>query len=384
MTRKACLIGPAYPYRGGIAHSTSLLAKEFSKDHDVLVVNFKRLYPSFLFPGKTQFDESKDPLSFASDRIIDSLDPTSFWRAARRVARFEPDIVVFQWWHPFFAVAYASIVFSVKRLRPTTAPRIVYVCHNVMPHESSPVDRLFIRLGFGQVRSFLVQSREDRSRLVDMRKDARVQVNPLPSFGFFNRGNYTRARAREELGVDGRVVLFFGYVRPYKGLGVLIEAFADVLHRMDAVLYVVGEIYEGRERYLERIRDLGMAGRVHVVDRYVADEEVEKYFAACDVVVLPYLSATQSAVVQIAYGFNKPVIVTSVGGLPDVVDDGSTGFVVPPNDPGSIARAIEGFFESGVSKAMEHRIASSRDRFSWERCKRSLIDLVEDPSHAGR
>lgn len=383
MTRKACLVGPAYPYRGGIAHFTSLLAREFSSDHDVLVVNFKRLYPSFLFPGKTQFDESGEPLTVESDRAIDSLDPTSFWRSARRVARFAPDLVVFQWWHPFFAAAYASIVFCIKRMRPEASGGIVYVCHNVMPHESSPVDRALIRVGLGQVRSFLVQSREDRGRLLGLRKDANVRVNPLPSYGFFNRGTYTRERARAELGAEGRVILFFGYVRPYKGLGVLIEGFAQALKRMDAVLYVVGEFYEGKERYTDMLKNLGIERRVRIVDRYVANEEVEKYFAACDLVVLPYLSATQSAVVQIAYGFNKPVVVTSVGGLPDVVENGETGFVVPPDDSGAVARAIVEFFESGVSVEMQRRIAATQDRFSWGKCKEALIDLVESARGAG-
>ncbi len=169
MSEKACLVGPAYPYRGGIAHFTSLLAGEFTKDHDVLVINFKRLYPSFLFPGKTQFDESKTPFSVESLRTIDSLNPISFWKTAKTIARFEPDLVVFQWWQPFFAVAYAAIVFFLRRMRPTASTKILYLCHNVLPHESSPVDRLLIKIAFKQVHSFLVQSREDRRILLDIR-----------------------------------------------------------------------------------------------------------------------------------------------------------------------------------------------------------------------
>ena len=383
MTRRACLVGPAYPYRGGIAHFTSLLAAEFAKDHDVLVVNFKRLYPSFLFPGKSQMDESKEPLSVPSVRTIDSMDPSSFWRTARTIARFGPDIVVFQWWHPFFAAAYASIVFLLRRMRGGKAAKIVYLCHNVMPHESSPVDKALTKIGLGQIGFFLVQSREDSGRLLGLRRNASVRVNPLPSYDFFNRARYTRAAAREELGVDGRMILFFGYVRPYKGVGVLLDAFAEVLARMDAVLYVVGEIYEGRERYLAQMKTLGIEDRVRLIDRYVGNEEVEKYFSACDLVVLPYLSATQSAVVQIAYGFQKPVVVTSVGGLPDVVEDGSTGYVVPPNDPGAVAGAVVRFFETNASVSMARNIAASAERFSWERAKRALTDLVENPQRGG-
>jgi glycosyltransferase involved in cell wall biosynthesis len=377
MTRKACLVGPAYPYRGGIAHFTSLLAREFSTDHDVLVVNFKRLYPSLLFPGKTQFDESGRPLDVASVRTIDTLDPTSFWRAARKIADFAPDIVVFQWWHPFFAVAYATVLALAGRMRPGISSRTVFLCHNVAPHESSPVDRVLTQIAFRRASSFLVQSREDRERLIELRKEIRVAVSPHPIYDVFNAGKYTKDLAKRELGEEGRVILFFGYVRPYKGLGVLIDAFAEVLREVDAVLYVVGEIYEGRERYLSQMRRLGVEARVRMIDRYVANEEVEKYFAACDLVVLPYLSATQSGVVQIAYGFGRPVVVTSVGGLPDVVEHGATGYVVPPNDPGAVARAIVDFFESGASGEMERRIGSVRDRFSWGRCKSALVGLVE-------
>jgi glycosyltransferase involved in cell wall biosynthesis len=383
MTRRACLVGPAYPYRGGIAHYNSLLAREFAKDHDVLVVNFKRLYPSVLFPGKTQLDESGEPLSVASVRVIDSLDPTSYWRAARRIARFDADIVVFQWWHPFFAPAYASIAGLAKRMRPATRGRIAYLCHNVMPHETSPVDRALIKLGLGRADAFLVQSEEDRSRLLRVVRNAKVAVNPHPIYDVFNRGRYTKERAREELGVSGRVLLFFGYVRPYKGVGVLLDAFAEIVRRMEAVLFVVGEIYEGRERYAALVKQLGIENRVRMIDRYVANEEVEKYFAAADLVVLPYLSATQSGVVQVAYGFDKPVVVTAVGGLSEAVEDGVTGYVVPPNDPAAVAGAVIRFFDTGVEQAMALGIGRVKERFSWERCKRALIGLVDENASRG-
>jgi glycosyltransferase involved in cell wall biosynthesis len=378
MTRKACLVGPAYPYRGGIAHYTSLLAREFEKDHEVLVVNFKRLYPDFLFPGKTQLDESGEPLSVPSVRVIDSLDPTSFWRAARQVSRFDADIVVFQWWHPFFAPAYASIVFLLKLMRRAVAGRVVFLCHNVMPHESSLFDRILIRLGFRQVRSFLVQSEEDRERLVRVSRKAKAVLSPHPIYDVFNRGRYTKERAREELGVGGRVLLFFGYVRPYKGVGVLLDAFAEIVRSMDATLLVVGEIYEGRDRYAARTRELGIENRVRMIDRYVPNEEVEKYFAAADLVVLPYLSATQSGVAQIAYGFDKPVVVTSVGGLGEVVEDGVTGYVVPPNDAAALSAAVRRFFDEGAEERMGRAVAEAKDRFSWERCKRALIGLAAE------
>ena len=376
MTRKACLVGPAYPYRGGIAHSTGLLSREFAKDHEVLVVNFRRLYPSFLFPGRTQFDESGSPFPADSERLIDTLNPASFWRAAGRIAGFRPDVVVFQWWHPFFAPAYASIVLRLALLARGIRSRIVFICHNVLPHESSPVDRLLIKTAFACPGSFVVHSAEDRENLLTIRKRARVAVNPLPTFDMFRRGAYTRASARKALGIDGPVVLFFGLVRPYKGLSVLIEAFAKMSGRVPATLLVVGEFYEPRERYAAQIDALGIGDRVIIVDRYVPDEEVEKYFLASDVVALPYLSATQSAIVQVAYAFCVPVIVTSVGGLPDVVDEGATGHVVPTGDAEALAGAIAGFFERAEGEGMARNIAAGSGRFSWEKCKKVVLELA--------
>jgi glycosyltransferase involved in cell wall biosynthesis len=375
MTKKVCLVGPVFPYRGGIAHFTSVLAQELSRGHEVLVVNFKRLYPSFLFPGKTQLDESGEPLAVASTRAIDSVNPMSFWSAARTIRAFEPDVISFQWWHPFFALAYAAIIVMMgSALRR----KVVFLCHNVLPHERSFIDAILIRVGFAQVRRFLVQSQEDGRNLRSLKKSALVEVYPHPIYSTFKRGRHTRESARKELGVDGRVVLFFGLVRPYKGLGVLIEAFARC-EELRATLLVVGEFYEKKEPHVSRIRQLGIEDRVRIVDRYVPNEEVEKYFVACDLVVLPYLSATQSGITQIAFAFDKPVVVTEVGGLPDVVDDGITGYVVPPADPSALAGAMMRFFTDDVGGRMARAVSEAKKRFSWARCAELVVELGDAP-----
>jgi glycosyltransferase involved in cell wall biosynthesis len=369
---KVCLVGPAYPYRGGIAHFTSLLAKEFAGSHDVFLINFKRLYPDFLFPGKTQFDESGSPLEVVSERIIDTLNPFSFFTAARAIARQRPDLVVFQWWHPFFAFAYWTTAFLVKRF---CKARVVFLCHNVLPHEASVFDRLLIKIGFAQADAFLVQSGEDRDNLERIKRRPRADLHPHPIYDVFKRGEVTREQARERLGVDGPMLLFFGYIRPYKGLRVLLEAFAGVVSNRPAGLFVVGEFYEDKAPYLQLIDRLSLGGRITLVDRYVPNEEVELYFAACDLVVLPYLSATQSGIVQIAFGFDKPVVVTAVGGLPDVVDHGETGYVVPPNNPDALAGAVIEFFEKGKAGEFSRNIQTVKERFSWARCVEKLIGL---------
>jgi glycosyltransferase involved in cell wall biosynthesis len=374
-----CLVGPAHPYRGGIAHFTSLLAREFSKEHSVSVVNFKRLYPSFLFPGKTQFDDSASPLQVESARLIDSLNPFTFITTAKFVARRKPDMVVFQWWHPFFAFSYACVAFLLRRMANT---KIIFLCHNVLPHEASAFDRILIKIGFLFVDAFLVQSKEDQKNLHHLKKNAVSAFNPLPTYDVFNRGDVSTDQARETLGIKGRVILFFGLIRAYKGLKILLEAFAKSLREVETTLLIVGEFYEDPEQYTSLMDRLSIRDKIVLVDHYVPNEEVETYFKACDVVVLPYLSATQSAIVQIAFGFDKPVIVTRVGGLPDVVDDGMTGYLVPPGDPDALAGAMVEFFTHGDAAAFEKNIQAAKDKFSWRRCVEKLLMLAD--SHGDR
>ncbi|HEX6790473.1 MAG TPA: glycosyltransferase [Candidatus Krumholzibacteria bacterium] len=369
---RICLVGPAYPYRGGISHYSAMLAREMRASHDVLLVNFSRLYPDFLFPGRTQYDEGTPALGVESKRLIDSINPLSWRRAADAVCDFNPDIVVFQWWQPFFAPAYRSMC---GRIHARTKARIVYVCHNVLPHESSPVDRALTKLAFSDVDGFVVQSREDGRILSALRPGARVEFNPMPVFDLFAAAvDPARSDAlRRELALEGRVILFFGLVRAYKGLRTLLEAFALEAEPLEATLLVVGEFYEDREPYDEAIRQLGIVERVRIVDRYVPDADVPAYFGVADVVVLPYVSATQSAIVQTAFSFERPVIVTAVGGLPDVVRDGATGYVVPPQNPRALADAMLRFYRDDAGPRMSAAIREHAGDFAWSRCVDAII-----------
>lgn len=369
---RVCLVGPAYPYRGGIAHFTSMLAKEFEKEHEVLIVNFTRLYPSFLFPGKTQYDDSESPLRVESRRIIDSLNPYSFLQAGRTIVRYAPDFVVFQWWQPFFGPAFRVICSVIKRKLDS---KIVFLCHNVLPHESSVFDRVLANIGLSRADAFLVQSNEDAQTLKRIKGSPVVGLNPHPVYDFFDENRFDRKTSRQKLGLDSPTLLFFGYVRGYKGLGVLLDAFALVRKRLDATLLVVGEFYDKKEPYDEKIAKLDLGKNVRIVDKYVPNEDVEMYFKASDLVVLPYLSATQSGIVQTAYSFEKPVVVTAVGGLPDVVEDGKTGYVVEPNDPVGLGDAILRFFDGKDGERMAGNIRAAADRFTWKHCTRVLAEL---------
>ncbi len=367
---RICLVGPVHPYRGGISHFTAMLARELSGSHAVHVTGFSRLYPGFLFPGRTQFDESASTLPVASSRVIDSINPFSWRRAADDVLAFGPDVVVFQWWHPFFAPAFRAMC---RRIRRRSRARIVFLCHNVLPHESSPIDRVLTRWGLAGAHAFVVQSREDGRTLAALTPDAVVKFNPMPVFDLFGGNAEDRATARARLGVDGNVVLFFGLVRPYKGLGALLDAFALCAEQIDGTLLVVGEFYEPRAPYDARIRSLGIEARVRVVDRYVPNEAVGGFFRAADVVVLPYVSATQSAIVQTAFSFERPVIVTAVGGLPDVVADGVTGYVVAPGDTGALAAAMVRFFSEQAGGRMADAIRARAGEFAWSRCAGAIL-----------
>ena len=371
--RRLCLVGPAYPYRGGISHYHTCLIRELAKTHDVHAVNFTRLYPDFLFPGKTQLDESGSPLAVESVRLIDSVNPYTWVRTAVHIARRRPDRVLVQWWHPFFAPAMFTICLLLKIAR---RGKIVFICHNVLPHEKSLIDRVLARLAFSLPDAFLVQSNEDREKLLGIRSGAPVQVHPHPIYDFFKTGTVTREEARGRIGAGAApLVLFFGYVRPYKGLRYLIEAMPVIRKRVGAELVVVGEFYEDRAPFVELVERLGLTGVVRFVDRYVGNEEVEAFFMASDLVVLPYVSATQSGIVQVAIAFDRPVVVTAVGGLPEVVSPGRTGFIVPPRNPAALAEAVSRFFEEGWGARMAPFFEREKKRFSWEAMARAVEDL---------
>lgn len=372
--RRFCLIGPSYPFRGGISHYNTRLAIELAKSYEVHSVNFSRLYPDFLFPGKTQYDESSSPLEAPSVRLIDSINPFTWIRAGFHIVRKRPEVVLVQWWHPYFAPAIFTICLVVRVM---TRTRILFLCHNVVPHETSPVDRFLSRIAFSVADSFLVQSGEDRDNLLRIKKRPRVALNPLPLFDFFEKVGLTKDEARRKIGMVGeRLILFFGYIRPYKGLMCLLEAMPEIRDKTGACLLIVGEFYEPSDPYLELVRSSRVGEAVRFIDRYVGNEEVEAFFTASDIVVLPYVTATQSGIVQIAISFDRPVIVTDVGGLPEVVSEGKTGFVVPPSDADAIAKAVIEFYDGGWAGRMEPHFADERNRFSWAGLVSTLDGLI--------
>lgn len=365
---RICLVGPSYPLRGGIAHYTTLLCNELKRrGHETKLISFSRLYPGFLFPGKTQQDTSSVPIKADAEPIIDSLNPITWFAANKAIRRFQPDMVIASWWHPMFGLQYGTAARSLKQ------SQLVYICHNVEPHESNRWLRGLTEYALGKGDHFIVHSEEDHQNLLRLIPDAHVVKSYHPTYEVFNDGDWDRETCRRELGVEGNVILFFGLVRRYKGLIHLVRAMPKVLSEIDATLLIVGEFYEKKEGYIEEIDSLGISDRVKIIDQYVPNEEVGRYFAASDVVALPYISATQSGIIQIAFGFDKPVIATTVGGLPEVVKHGETGFLVLPENPDVLAETITTYFRENLAGQFSRNIAETKKEFAWER----LVDLIE-------
>ena len=374
---KIFLVGTAYPMRGGIAQYSALLYQELKKQgHDVKIISFKRQYPGFLFPGKTQQDTSQETIDLPSQPMIDSINPFTWLKTFFLIKKEKPDLIIYKYWMPFFAPCYGTIVLLSRLF---TKAKSCYIGDNIVPHEKIPViDDLLTRWGLWKVDYFIVQSDSVQNDLLHYKPKAVFKQIPHPVFEIFKE-TYTQAQAREKLGIqsDEKVMLFFGFIRAYKGLNYLIAALPKVLENIKVRLIICGEFYDDEEKYHQQIKDLNVGEQIILNGDYIPNEEVGLYYAATDVVVLPYVTATQSGVVQVAYNYNKPVITTRVGGLPEVIDEGKTGFTVPPQDPDSLAEAIIKFFEIVDSTDFEHHIKEHKKQYSWERMAKAITDFLK-------
>jgi len=371
---RICLIGPTYPFRGGIAHYTTLLYQHLRVRHETYLYSFKRQYPQILFPGKTDRDPSAEPLVAPCEYLIDPIKPWTWLETAQRIRADRADLLILQWTVPYWAPMLGSLSRLVKRLSPHT--RLLFICHNVAPRERElPSGQVLMPWALRQGDRFIVHSQVDEAALVKLLPTAVVRRALHPTYATFCRGRYTAKEAKAQLEVEGPVALFFGLVRPYKGLEELLDALPAVRTRVPLHTLVVGEFWIPEQPIRARIQKLGLTPHVTIVNRYVPNEDLDLYFAAADVVVLPYLAATQSGVVQLAFGFGKPVITTAVGGLPDAVADGETGLLVPPGDRAALADALIRFFEGGMAARLGAHVRSQErmDAFSWEK----LVEVIE-------
>lgn len=369
--KKIVLIGPVYPYKGGIAHYTSLMFQSLAKKHDVTMISYKMQYPKLLYK-REQKDYSNDIFKVEETKFwINTANPFNIIRIAQKIKRMAPDLIIIQWWHPYFAPCYLLLVNVLgKKLQK------LFVCHNVFPHERFPMDKFLTRLVMRKGDYFIVHSKNDGQDLLSIKENAKFMQNPHPTYNAFKIRNITKEHAKQELHKidDEKLLLFFGFVREYKGLKYLLYAMPMIKEKIANIkLMVVGSFGDDKDEYKQIIKDNQIEDCVEIMDNYVPDNEVEKYFAACDVVVLPYESATQSGIVQIAYGFEKPVIVTNVGGLPDVVMDGKTGYVVEAKNSMALAEAVKKYFLQNKEEEFVDNVRNEAYRFDWER----MVEKIE-------
>jgi glycosyltransferase involved in cell wall biosynthesis len=373
---KIVIVGTAYPLRGAIAQLNAILGWHLSKHHMVEIVSFKRQYPKLLFPGKTQIDPSKPLFQLFTTPLIDSINPITWLTAARYIRSRRPDLLIFRYWLPFFAPCFGVISLLVRWGKRT---KVLFICDNIVPHESRFGDAPLTRFAFRFVDYFIVQSQPVESDLRRFIPNAHYAFVSHPIYNVFG-GALSKAEARSRLGLaDERTILFFGYVRRYKGLHLLLAAMPEILRQMSLRLLIVGEFYDDEEAYRREMLELGLADHVMIYSHYIPNEEVTLYFSACDVVVLPYISATQSGIVQIAYHFDKPVIATDVGGLAEVVIDNKTGFIVPPSDRAKLSEAIVRFYKEEKEAAFVKNVEQEKSKYSWDH----MVEAMERLANVG-
>jgi glycosyltransferase involved in cell wall biosynthesis len=384
------LVGTAYPLRGGIAQfNTALVQTLRRRGHDVRVLTFTRQYPSLFFPGKTQKEEGSvsEEIDVGAEPLVDSIGPLSWWRASRRIRQFDPDVVFFKYWMPFFAPCFGTIS---RWVRGERGPRIVYICDNIVPHERRPLDSLLTRYFVSSGDAFIVMSEVVKEDLLQFQPRAEVRLIPHPVYEHFGspipKEEARRRLVQRGLNVgegDGPLLLFFGIIRPYKGLDILLKAMPGIVRTTGARLIVAGEFYSGREETLKLVDELDLRPHVTVVDSYIPTEDVALYVSASSVVVLPYRSATQSGIVQVAYQLDCPVIATDVGGLSEMIRHGETGLLVPPEDPKTLGETVTHYLESGMESTMREAVRREKAAFSWDRMAEALEELARTTGKDG-
>lgn len=375
---KIIIVGPAHPYRGGIAAFTDRLATEFVAENvDVELYTFTLQYPSFLFPGKTQYSEAPAPDKIKIFRKINSINPSSWIKTAKEIKTKNPDMVIFAYWMSFFAPCYARMAKIIKKNKHS---RCIGLVHNMMPHEKTLLDILFPPRFVKSMDAFVALSKSVLQDVSDLDKNNKPkQFSPHPLYDHYgDREDKLMAMSSLYLDTNYNYLLFFGLIREYKGLDLLLKAMAD--ERIDNYplkLVIAGEFYDKKEAYLQMIDSLNIKDKIIICDKYIPDEEVKNFFNLADMVVQPYKSATQSGVTQVAYHFEKPMLVTNVGGLREIVPDGIVGYVVEPQ-PSKIADAICDFYDNEREEFFENNIVEEKKKYEWSKMTATIMKLYND------
>jgi glycosyltransferase involved in cell wall biosynthesis len=377
------VIGPTYPFRGGIAHYTTLLVRALrSAGHRVDFLSFRRQYPQLLFPGRTDRDPSRTVLQEPCCYLIDPLNPLTWRAAAARIRQQRPDLVVLQWWVPYWAPFLATLMRSIRR---AGGPPVVVMVHNLVPHDGgSLLDRRLTRLALRGAAALCVHSSTDAAAAAAQFPDQPIVQLRMPAFlPLLAEPAATDCSMASQYGLPAEQqrieLLLFGFIRPYKGLAVLIEALAGCVQRERLHLRIAGEIWHDRSRIERLIRRHRLSGQVTLLNRYIPNEELPALFAGADALVLPYLSASQSAVVPLALAAGKPVVTTTVGGLPELVRDGIDGLLVAPGDRAALTAALDRLADRPTLAALQAAAAAQarqRQR-DWPQIAAQLSALAQ-------
>jgi D-inositol-3-phosphate glycosyltransferase len=373
---KIAIIGPAHPLRGGIANFNEALALSLIQSgHEVEIFSFSMQYPKFLFPGQSQFTDAPPPKDLKIHSVINSISPVSWRKTSKLIRDFAPDLVVVRFWLPFMGPALGSICGKLKK----SGLPVIAITDNVIPHESRPGDKMLTKYFLKRCSAFMVMARSVEEDLRIFVPDAKVAFNPHPVYNIFGDAvNKDEAKQKLNLSPDRKYVLFFGLIRKYKGLSLTLDAFAKVSQTFkDVDLIVAGEFYEDSKPYYEQIEKLGISDRVILHGNYIAEDQVKYYFSASDLLVQTYLSATQSGVTQIGYHFGLPMLVTRVGGLPEMIEDTKTGYVCDTN-AGAVAAAMVDYFSQNREAEMREAVKKAAPQFDWQCFVEKLLKLAED------
>ena len=372
-SRKVIILGSAYPFRGGgISTYNERLAKAFAdRGDDVTIHTFTLQYPSFLFPGKTQYSAEAPPEGLKIEVTVNSINPFNWIKVGRRIRRERPDLLVIRYWIPFMAPCFGTIARIVRKNRHT---RVIAITDNIIPHEKMPGMRALTSWFVGSVQAFITMSRSVLEDLNTFDTAKPRAYCPHPLYDNFGE-SIPREEARRALGLDPgtNYILFFGFIREYKGLDILIRAMADEsLRNIPVKVIVAGEFYSDPKQYYDLVEAAGLKDRIIFRSDFIPNTDVHKYFCAANLVVQPYREATQSGVTQVAYHFNKPMITTNVGGLSETIPDGKVGYVVAP-EPREVAEAIHRFFKEEKEIEFSRNVDEEKKKYSWE----NLLDVMD-------
>ena len=377
--KKVIIIGPAHPLRGGLASFNERLAREYqNQGNEVVIYTFSLQYPGFLFPGSTQYSSEPAPTDLTIRVRINSVNPLNWVATGNELKTYKPDLIVVRYWLPFMGPALGTILRRVKKNRHT---KIVCIADNIIPHEKRPGDTPFTRYFLQPVDAFVTMSEKVMKDLRQFtNKPAKQVVHPLYD-NFGNALSKTAARTHLQLPANERIILFFGFIRQYKGLDLLLEAMHILKIQQQQnpslqipKLLVAGEFYEDRKLYDDLINKYQLQDHLILRTEFIADSEVKYYLSAADFVIQPYRNATQSGVTPLAYHFEKPMLVTNVGGLPDLVPHGKCGLVAEPN-PASIAKGIMELYQLGEDHFLPH-LRTEKVKYSWSNLVSAIASLV--------